>query len=187
VQTFPVVVVIASLAFLGTMFDNYFAFAARLILTKHTRYRRLCWAQGLGVFALVAFAGGIGTLLAPLPLRWIGLLCVAPFSFAVYAWRHRDTSHELHKRGSFTTFATTLALGGDNIAVWIPLLRANGVGRAITTIVVFSFWEAVFLFSAQRLARHPKVVTWGREHSPHVLPVTYFLLGILVLVECHTI
>ncbi len=185
-QYFLVVVVISSLAFLGTMFDNFFAFSARLIITAHEKYRRLYWAQGLGVAALVALTASIGTILAPVPLRWVGLLCVAPFSFALYAWRHRATPHELHKRGSLTTFVSTLALGGDNIAVWIPLLRANGATRAITTIAVFAFWEAVFLFGAQRLARHPPIVAWGRQHSPHVLPVTYFLLGVLVLVECHT-
>ncbi|MGA7834898.1 MAG: cadmium resistance transporter [Acidimicrobiales bacterium] len=185
-QTFLVVVIVSSLAYLGTMFDNYFAFAARLIVTDHDRFRRLCWAQGLGVVALVALAAGIGTLLAPIPLRWVGLLCVAPFSFALYAWRHRDAPEEVHKRGGLTTFVTTLALGGDNIAVWIPLLRANGVTRAVVTVVVFAFWEAVFLFSAQRLAKHPKVVARGRQFSPHLLPVTYFLLGVLVLVECRT-
>ena len=80
----------------------------------------------------------------------------------------------------------TLALGGDNIAVWIPLLRANGIARAIVTVVVFALWDAIFLLSAQRLAKHPTVVTWGRAHAPNALPIVYFLLGVLILVECRT-
>jgi cadmium resistance protein CadD (predicted permease) len=186
VQTFLVVVVVASLAFIGTMFDNFFAFAAQLIVTGHEKYRRVAWAQAIAVAVLVALAAGIGTLLAPVPLRWVGLLCVAPFSFAIYAWRHRQQPREQFKRGSITTFAVTLALGGDNIAVWIPLLRANGVGRALVTVAVFACWEAIFLLSAQRLTKHPKVVTWGRAHAPKALPVVYFLLGVLILVECRT-
>jgi cadmium resistance protein CadD (predicted permease) len=186
VQTFLVVIVVSSLAFVGTMFDNFLAFAAQLIVTDHAKFRRVAWAQGIAVGALVALAGGIGALLAPVPLRWVGLLCVAPFSFAIYAWRHREQPREQFKRGSFTTFAVTLALGGDNIAVWIPLLRANGVARAVVTVAVFACWEAAFLLSAQRLAKHPKVVGWGRTHAPQVLPFIYFLLGVLVLVECRT-
>src|ERR1700722_13437206 len=158
------------------MFDNFFAFAAQLIVTDHEKFRRVAWAQGIAVVVLVALAGGIGALLAPVPLRWVGVLCVAPFSFAVYAWRHREKPREQHKRGSITTFAMTLALGGDNIAVWIPLLRANGVARAVVTVVVFACWETAFLLSAQRLAKHPKVVSWGRTRAPHVLPFIYFLL-----------
>ncbi|MGC2175812.1 MAG: cadmium resistance transporter [Acidimicrobiales bacterium] len=185
-QTFLVVVVVASLAFIGTMFDNFFAFAAQLIVTGHEKYRRVAWAQAIAVAVLVALAAGIGTLLAPVPLRWVGLLCVAPFSFAIYAWRHRQQPREQFKRGSVTTFAVTLALGGDNIAVWIPLLRANGVARALVTVAVFACWEAVFILTAQRLTKHPKVVTWGRAHAPSALPVVYFLLGVLILVECRT-
>src|ERR1700679_3725001 len=98
------------------MFDNFFAFAAPLIVTDHEKYRRVAWAQAIAVAALVALAGGIGALLAPVPLRWIGLLCVAPFGFAIYAWRHRDAPREQYRRGSITTFAITLALGGDNLA-----------------------------------------------------------------------
>jgi cadmium resistance protein CadD (predicted permease) len=186
VQTFLVVVVVSSLAFVGTMFDNFFAFAAQLIVTDHEKFRRVAWAQGIAVVVLVALAGGIGALLAPVPLRWVGVLCVAPFSFAIYAWRHREKPREQYKRGSITTFAMTIALGGDNIAVWIPLLRANGVARAIVTVVVFACWDVIFLLSAQRLAKHPKVVTWGRVHAPQALPIVYFLLGVLMLVECHT-
>jgi cadmium resistance protein CadD (predicted permease) len=186
VQTFLVVIVVSSLAFVGTMFDNFFAFAAQLIVTDHAKYRRVAWAQGIAVAVLIALAGGIGALLAPVPLRWVGLLCVAPFGFAIYAWRHREQPREQYKRGSITTFAMTLALGGDNIAVWIPLLRANGVTRAIVTVVVFACWDVIFLFSAQRLAQHPKVVTWGRAHAPTALPIVYVLLGVLILLECRT-
>lgn len=185
-QSILVVIVVSSLAFVGTMFDNFFAFAAQLIVTDHEKYRRVSWAQGLGVLLLVALAGGIGALLAPVPLRWIGLLCIAPFSFALYAWRHRHTPREQHKRGSLTTLLVTVALGGDNIAVWIPLLRANGVAKAIVTVAIFALWEAIFLTSAQRLAKHPKVVTWGRAHAPNMVPVVYFLLGVLILLECRT-
>jgi cadmium resistance protein CadD (predicted permease) len=187
VQTFLVVIVVSSLAFVGTMFDNFFAFAAQLIVTDHQKYRRVAWAQAIGVAVLVALAGGIGALLAPIPLRWVGLLCVAPFGFAIHAWRHREQPREQYKRGSITTFAMTLALGGDNIAVWIPLLRANGVSRAIVTVIVFACGDAIFLFGAQRLAKHPKVVIWGRAHAPQALPLVYFLLGVLILVECRTI
>lgn len=185
-QTIPVVVVVASLAFIATMFDNFFAFAAQLILTDHDRFRRVSWAQAIAVIALVALSGGVGALLASVPLRWVGLFCAAPFSFAIYAWRHRSAPHEQHRRGVVTTFLLTLALGADNIAVWIPLLRANGVARALVTIATFAIWEMVFLFSAQRLARHPKVVDWGRQHAPRVLPLIYAALGVLVLVECRT-
>ena len=180
------VVVIASLAFVGTMVDNYFAFAAQLIVTERTRFRRVGWAQALGVLTLAGLAAGLGSLLAPIPLRWVGVLSIAPFAFALHAWRHRVAPREQFRRGAVTTFLMTVALGGDNLAVWLPLLRANGVAHAALSVATFAAWDVVFILSAQRLASHPRVVAWGERHAPIVMPYVYVLLGVLILVECHT-
>ena len=186
-HTILVVVVVATLAFLGTMVDNYFAFAAQLVATERDRFRRVSCAQALGVATMIALAGGLGSLLTPIPVRWIGVLALAPFSFAWHSWRHRAAPREQFRRGVLTTFAITLALGGDNLAVWIPLLRANGFTHALVTIATFAFLEIVFLLSAQRLATHPRVVNWGSEHAATFMPCVYVFLGVLILIECHTI
>lgn len=68
-HSIPGVVVVASLAFCGTMFDNFFAFAAQLVVTERRKYRRVGWAQALGVAALIVLAAGVGSLLAPIPLE----------------------------------------------------------------------------------------------------------------------
>jgi cadmium resistance protein CadD (predicted permease) len=185
VHTILSVVVVAILAFLGTMFDNFFAFAAQLIVTDERRVRRVSYAQAIGVGTLVALAGGVGSLLTPVPLPWVGLLCVAPWALAWHAWRKRNQPpSEVFRRGALTTFAMTLALGGDNLAVWIPLLRANGFFHAFVTVAVFAAMEVVFIVAAQRITRHPGVVAWGTKHAPAFLPWLYFGLGVLILLEC---
>jgi cadmium resistance protein CadD (predicted permease) len=186
VHTIFGVVVVATLAFVGTMFDNFFAFAAQLVVTETRRFRRVSLAQAIAMALLLAAAAALGAVLAPIPVRWIGVLCIAPFAFAVHAWRHRDIPREQYRRGGITTFALTLALGGDNLAVWIPLLRANGVTHGLVVAGVFALLEVVFLLSAQRLARHPTVVVWGRRYAPHVIPFVYVALGVLILWECHS-
>jgi cadmium resistance protein CadD (predicted permease) len=112
---------------------------------------------------------------------------VVPWALAAHAWRHRDSpDREQFKRGAVTTFALTIALGGDNLAVWIPLLRANSAFHAIITILIFAIWEILFISSAQALVNHPRVVTWGNTHAKSVIPWIYVALGVLILVECGT-
>jgi cadmium resistance protein CadD (predicted permease) len=185
VHTILSVIVVAILAFLGTMFDNFFAFAAQLIVTDEKRVRRVSYAQALGVATLLVLAGGIGSLLAPIPLPWIGLLCLAPWALAWHAWRQRTKApNEIFRRGALTTFAMTLALGGDNLAVWIPLLRANGITHAFITVIVFAALELLFVVAAQNITRRPRLVEWGQKHAPSFLPWLYFGLGVLILIEC---
>ena len=169
------------------MFDNFFAFAAQLVVTEPARFRRVGWAHALAIATIVVLASGLGSLLAPIPLRWIGLLCVAPFAFAVHSWRHRTKARGQFRRGSVTTFALTIGLGGDNLAVWIPLFRANGAAHALVTVATFALWEMVFLFSAVKFATHPRIVRWGNDHAATFMPYMYVLLGVLILIECHTI
>ncbi len=169
------------------MIDNFFAFAAQLIVTERSRFRRVSWAHVYGVATLILLAGGLGSLLAPIPLRWIGVLAIAPFAFAVHALRHRATPREQFRRGGVTTFAITVALGGDNLAVWIPLFRANGVAHAFYSVATFGVLEIAFLFSARGIASHPRVVGWGNDHAGTIMPLIYSILGFVILFECHTI
>jgi cadmium resistance protein CadD (predicted permease) len=55
------------------------------------------------------------------------------------------------------------------------------------TLVVFAFWEVIFLISAQALITHPRVVTWGEQHAKSFAPWIYVALGVLILVECGTL
>lgn len=182
------VFVVATFGFIGTMFDNFFAFAAQLVVTERSRYRRIGWAQASGVGMIVILAAGVGSLLAPIPVRWIGLLCLAPWALAAHAWRHRGGEATMqYRRGAITTFTVTLALGGDNLAVWIPLLRANGASHALITIVTFALWEILFVVGAQALTGRPRVVAWGSRYAPDLIPWVYLALGVLILVECGTL
>ncbi len=178
------VVVLSSVAYVGTMFDNYFAFVAQLLVTEPTRYRRVSIAQAVGVTALVIVAAAVGSALTAVPAQWTGLFCLAPWSMAWFRWRHRDArATTTYRRGAITTAAVTIALGGDNLGVWIPLLRADGVVDGILTVFVFAFFEVLFLLSARALTRHPGVSTVGETTARRLVPWIYVALGILILVE----
>ena len=118
----------------------------------------------------------------------MGALALAPWALALHAWRRRhEPVRERYRRGATTTFLATLALGGDNVAVWIPLLRATGVEGAITMLATFSVLEFAFVASAQFLTTRPNIVAWGTRHAHKLVPFVYGALGVLILFECHTV
>lgn len=176
----------ASFAFVGTMFDNFFTFAAQLAVSERERHARVSWAHASSIALLVVVAAGVGSVLSSIPLRLVGLLAVAPLALAVHAFRHPVT-RTTYRRGIVTTFALTFSLGGDNIAVWVPLLRAAGIVHGVLTVAVFALWELIFLFGAQALARRERVVAWGERFAPKVMPWLYIALSVVILLECHTL
>ena len=81
----------------------------------------------------------------------------------------------------------TFAIGGDNIAVWTPLLRASDNTKTMISVGTFIFWELIFVATAQMLTQRPRVVAWGNKRAPELIPWIYLLLGVMILVECRTL
>ena len=137
----------AILAFLGTMFDNFFAFAAQLIVTEKNRFRRVSYAQALGVaHARSCSRGASGRCSRRFPCR--GSASSASRRGPSLGTRGATATKppsEVFRRGALTTFAMTLALGGDNLAVWIPLLRADGFFHSFVTVAIFAVMELLFI------------------------------------------
>lgn len=179
-------ILLGSFAYIATMIDNLFAFAAQLTLTPRDRFALVVVAQSTGVVVLVGLATAVGSSLNVLPVRWVGLLAVAPWALAWRNWRARH--HEVDKsarRGTLTTFLITLGLGGDNLAVWIPLLRASGPARGFALCAIFAFWQVLFVGLSWGLATHPRVVDWGQRGGRYFVPWLYGVLGFVILYECH--
>jgi cadmium resistance protein CadD (predicted permease) len=178
------VVLVMTGVFFGTMLDNAFAFAAQLVVSPRTQHRRLGVAQWWGVVGLVGVSLAVGTVLAVLPLHAVAVLAVAPLAFAVHAWRRPPEVRATPRRGALTTILVTIALGGDNVAVWSPLLRVATGWYRITAVATLLLLDALLVLVARAFAGHPAVVATGQRVSTRALPLLYLTLAVVVLAEC---
>ena len=178
------VVVASALAFIGTMIDEFFAFTAQLSVTPDTSFRRVCEAQATGVGELVIVAYGVAAVLAPIPLAWTGLFAVATWALGLYRGRHRnDPVHERFSRGAATTFVLTVTLGGDNLAVWIVMIRSQISSHAVVTLLTFAILEGLFIVASRATARRPSFLKWRGHHARGIVAWVYFALGFLIVIE----
>jgi cadmium resistance protein CadD (predicted permease) len=188
VRSILALILLGSFAYIGTMIDNLFAFAAQLTLTPRGHFSLVTVAQSAGVVVLVGLAAAVGSSLDVLPVRWVGLLAVAPWALAWRNWRHRrDEVGASVRRGAITTFLITPGLGGDNLAVWIPLLRSSGLVREFALCAIFASWQVLFIIASWALATHPRVVNWGQRGGRYFVPWLYVALGFVILYECRVL
>jgi cadmium resistance protein CadD (predicted permease) len=140
-------------------------------------------AQYLGFAAILALAvvGALGASLLPVHLRpWLGLIPLALGLKAAWSlWRGADDDEPDAAPGVLGMAGVTLANGGDNIGVYVPVFTVTD--SLWVYVVVFLLLVGVwcvagwFLASRQVIAR--ALAKWG-----HVaLPVVLIAIGLLVL------
>jgi len=185
VAHFLTIVDVSVLAYVATMIDNFAAFTGQLALAPSERFRALAQSQSAAVALLAGVAAFLGSVLHVIPLAVFALGAAAPWWLGWHAWRQRhDADDEPGAKRAVTVFLVTLALGGDNVAVWIPLFRLYGVAGLSLTLATFAACHAFFLAIARYLSTHPVVRQRSDRVSRLIAPWLYALLGIVILLEC---
>lgn len=171
-------------AFAGTMADNAAAFGAQLAVTPAPRRRSVSVAQFAAVTTLVALSAAVAAVLGGVSLRWVGILALAPLGLAVHAWRHRKTPPAANARRAATTFLATLSIGGDNLAIWIPLLRADGLTRGLMAAAILLAMDVALIGATRAVATHPRVAGAAPRVVEPLMPFLFVALAVLITWEC---
>ena len=81
----------------------------------------------------------------------------------------------------------TIAAGGDNLAVYIPLFRVGGIARIGIIVVVFAWarWRSPCSPSSAAATRGPATVM--ARFGVVAVPVLLCVIGVLVLLEAGTL
>lgn len=84
-------------------------------------------------------------------------------------------------------FSVTLANGGDNIGIYIPLFSGMSLVGILVTVIIFIFLIALWCFIALKLAEHPFVQSNIEKYKHLFVPIIFIGLGIFILIESGTI
>jgi cadmium resistance protein CadD (predicted permease) len=107
---------------------------------------------------------------------------------AVQTWRHRNDPDEetaAERRGPriLEVAAVTLANGGDNIGVYVPVFATAGTGGMAVHVIVFLVLVAVWVAAGRFFATRPAVAEALSRWGHVLLPAVLIGIGLLILVE----
>lgn len=102
-------------------------------------------------------------------------------------WRWRPHTEQRAVGRSVTAAAlVTIAAGGDDLAVYIPLFRVGGAANVGAIVAVFVVGEALVTWVILAGGRHPKA-RGAMVRMGHVaVPILLCCVGVLVLVQAGT-
>lgn len=173
----------AAAAFIGTNLDDILVLML-LFAGAGTRVGRLKITLGqylgLGVLTAVSMLCGLG--LAKVPEQWLRLLGLVPIFLALRAWRGRDGEEATQSAcGVLSTAALTIANGGDNLGVYIPLFAGFSTGELAVTAAVFALLCGLWCLLGARLSAVPAVAQAITRHKGWLVPLVLLLLGLSIL------
>ena len=187
---------VGTAAFAATDIDDLFVL---MLFFSNPAYggRQVVIGQYVGIGALVT-AGIVGSLIALVVPQWIvGLMGLLPITIGIKKLidlrKGEDDYDESLKtlqsnRKSYLRFLTvagvTVANGGDNIAVYVPLFASSSTpAEVITLVAIFLAVTAVWCALAYRLVNH-RIVAKRLSRIGHILlPAVLIGLGIFILAE----
>lgn len=154
--------------------------------------RAVVAGQFIGIAVLTAVSAGAAYAATAVPRQWIDWLGLLPIALGVWLlaqlWRKRGQSHVDHDHDDdlaaenhfeaklhsqvLGVAAITIANGGDNLSVYIPLF-ANDISALTLYIGVFTVLTAVWCWLGYALVKNPVggavMEKWGHILLPFVL------------------
>lgn len=96
----------------------------------------------------------------------------------------RDSSG---KNNVMVVCGVTIANGGDNVGIYVPLFAALEWGHKFIMISVFLIMTGVLCITARYLTRHPFVAKGIERYGHLVTPFVLILLGVFIIYESRTL
>jgi len=179
-------------AFAGTNLDNLLALSGQLATTEESRHRRIAEGQVAATVVILGLSALAGVAFATVPARLVGLLGLVPIGLglrsAILLVRHRADDRSVPAVGGLvSSFLVTLAIGADNVAVYVPVLATGTALAAGASLAVWLACDLGLVGVAAWLGRHPSTERVVERLGPLALPVLYVVIGVVVLVRAGTL
>jgi cadmium resistance transport/sequestration family protein len=174
------------------------------------RRRHIVLGQYLGFTALllISLPGYFGGLV--LPKAWVGLLGFLPVWIGMSQLLKRESDKpEVKTVSNELTFepktsmmsvlksllrpqvyqvaAVTVANGGDNVGIYIPLFASSSLPRLAVIIGIFLILVGVWCWVAERLTRQRAIATLLTRYGHRAMPFVLIGLGLYILADSGTL
>ena len=188
------IILTSLLAFISTNLDDVFLLMLLFGDRRSKRYQIVA-GQFLGIALLIALSVAGSFLGLVIDVAYIGWLGFFPIYIGikgllrVRAGAEASAPAEPRKSRSNILAVTgiTVANGGDNIGVYVPLFAVLAWHQKILMILIFMVMTAIWCLLARYLAQHPLIASVLKRYGPWATPFVLILLGFHILYQSGTL
>jgi len=181
-------ILISIMAYTATNIDDIFI-TALLFSRADTagRRRRVIRGRYAGIFILTTI-GILGAGTARTVMRqYVHLLGIIPLAMGIKEAAGRiknsDAETQYSHNSNMLLYATgmTIASGGDNIGVYIPLIAGMSGSETAVLCAVFAVMTGLWCLAGYCIVKIPLLQNILAKHKKLIVPVVYIALGVYIL------
>jgi len=186
------------ITFVSTNIDDIFILTLFFGNKKFTG-KDITIGQFVGISTLILIslvASLIGLLISK---SYVGLLGLLPIYLGLKGiWeliaKHAENEIEpevtelrANSNNIFAVAGVTIANGGDNIGIYVPMFNTLVWSSKLVMITIFLIMTGVWCLAANYLTKHPYVARAINKYGHLITPFVLILLGVYILYENETI
>lgn len=188
------IIVTSIAAFIATNIDDLFLLTL-FFGNRNYSSRQIIIGQLSGITTLIVLSLVGATIGYLIKAEYVGLMGLFPIYLGIRQLvdlaRNKSEDDEQvsspkHKSVILSVALVTIANGGDNIGVYIPLFVALNVVETTTTVGIFLAMTLLWCFIARYLTRHILLRNAIDKYGHIVTPFVLILLGIFILHESNS-
>jgi len=183
--------------FIATNIDDLFILMLFFASTQFDN-KQVIMGQYIGVMALILISALSYFLKFLIPIQWIGLLGIVPIiiglknlkelrrennNFQEFSEQNNGIFSKLKSNKTLLVSSVTIANGGDNIGVYIPLFASIDIDQAFFIILVFMVMVGIWCFISFKLVDNRIMGDKIRKYGHIILPFVLIGLGIAILLR----
>jgi len=181
------------LAFVSSNIDDIFLLML-FFGDRNFKPREIIVGQFVGIGALIGISLIFSLIGLVIGKAYIGLLGLLPIYLGIKGVVRlfdkeppADEDHQTEKKGNrsnpWIVSGVTIANGGDNIGIYVPLFATLAWPQKISVVSIFFIMTGVWCILARYLSRHPLMAKAIDKYGHVVTPFVLIALGIYILNE----
>jgi cadmium resistance protein CadD (predicted permease) len=189
-------IVTSIIAFISTNIDDTFILMLFFGNRKFST-REIILGQFLGIGTLITVSLVLSLIGLVVGKAYIGFLGVIPIYLGlrgvIYLFKKKVEEDEnpvgdsAGKSNVMVVAGVTIANGGDNVGIYVPLFAALEWTHKITMISVFLIMTGVLCIAARYLTAHPFIAKGIERYGHLITPFVLILLGAFIIYESGTL
>ena len=173
---------VGTAAFVSTNVDDILLLAV-WFAQRGRRVPSIVFGQYLGIGVLVGVSAIAALTALVLPRGWIPLMGLLPLALGIRGLRRPESDEpETTPSGTgvWSVAAVTVANGGDNVGVYIPLF-AKSPEAVVIYAVIFAVGTAIWCALGYTLVSHPAAKPLLEKYAHRLMPWVLIGIGVHVL------